>query len=105
AGTVRHHRAVAGALGGMNRGERLGERTDLVDLDEDRVGEALLDAVAQARRIGDEEIVADELDLLADAFGAELPAGEVVFRHAVFDRYDRVARGQFGEVANLLVDR
>ena len=35
---------VAGALGHLDGGEGLGQRADLVDLDQDRVGNALVDA-------------------------------------------------------------
>jgi hypothetical protein len=36
AGTMRHHGRVAGFVRGFDRRERLGERADLVDLDQDR---------------------------------------------------------------------
>ena len=42
-------------------GERLGERADLVDLDQDRIGEPALDAVGKPRDVGDEQIVADDI--------------------------------------------
>jgi hypothetical protein len=61
AGAVRHDAGVAGAVRHIDRGERLRQRADLVDLDQDRVADALLDAVAQPLDIGDEQIVADEL--------------------------------------------
>src|SRR3546814_9597041 len=47
----------------LDRLQRLAERPDLVDLDEQRIGEATADAVAQPRRIGDEKIVAHKLHL------------------------------------------
>jgi hypothetical protein len=40
----------------------------------------------QALGIGDEQIVADQLDLVADLVGQRLPAGEIVLAHAVLDR-------------------
>ena len=52
---------VAGLARHRDRGERLGQRADLVDLDEDRVGHAGVDAAPQALGVGDEEVVADEL--------------------------------------------
>ena len=42
---------------------------DLVHLDEDGIGDALFDAPLQALGVGDEEIVADELDALAHHLG------------------------------------
>ena len=46
AGAVRHHRAIAGAQRDLDRVQRLGQRADLVDLDQDRVA----DALARCRR-------------------------------------------------------
>ena len=45
--------------------------------------------LARTRGVGDEQIVADQLDLLAERVGHHLPAGPIVFGHAVFDRDDR----------------
>ncbi|MND32218.1 hypothetical protein D3C80_227860 [compost metagenome] len=78
--------------------ERFRQRADLVDLDEDGVGNAHLDTVAQAGGIGDEQIVADQLNLGADLVGQDLPAFPVVFGHAVFDRDDRILASEFGQV-------
>ena len=50
----------------------------------------LVDAALQARDIGDEEIVADELHLIADRLGQRLPAFPIVFGHAVLDGIDRI---------------
>src|ERR1051325_1190430 len=44
AGAMRDDVAVAGALGHLDRVERLGERADLIQLDENRVADAPLDA-------------------------------------------------------------
>ena len=52
AGTVRHHRGVAGLVGHFHGGQRLGQRADLVDLDQDRVGEATLDTLAEGIKAG-----------------------------------------------------
>ena len=64
---VRHHRGVAAAVRQLDRVERLGERADLVDLDEDRVGDAGVDAAGEALDVGDEQVVADELHAVAEA--------------------------------------
>ena len=42
----RHDGGVAGAVGHLDGRDRLGERADLVDLHQDRIGDALLDALA-----------------------------------------------------------
>ena len=46
--------------------QRLGQRADLVELDEDGVGGALADALGQALRVRDEEVVAHELHVAAE---------------------------------------
>src|SRR3954468_18769820 len=79
AGAVRHHRGVAGLVRHLDGGERLGQRADLVDLDQDRVGPSGLDAFGKALDVGDEEIVADQLALLADKVSELLPTVHVVF--------------------------
>ena len=63
---VRHHRGVGVAAGERHRVERLRQRADLVDLHEDRVGDAEVDPPLQAGGIGDEEVVTDELHPVAD---------------------------------------
>src|SRR5689334_18992483 len=73
--------------------ERFGERADLIDLDEDGVGDAKLDALLQKFRVGDEEIVADELHAAAYLVRQNLPAVPIVFGHAVFNRDDRILLG------------
>ena len=78
--------------------EGFGQRADLVDLDEQRVGEAVLDPLLQPQRVGDEQIVADELALVADEVGERLPAHKIIFAHPVFDRLDRIVVDQRGEI-------
>ena len=58
---MRHHGGIAGAMRHVDGGERLGQRADLVDLDEDRIGDPFLDAAREAFDVGDEQVVADEL--------------------------------------------
>ena len=58
---MRDDRPVTGVPCECDRVERLSECPDLVELDQDRVRDATLDPLAQDRRIGDEDIVGDEL--------------------------------------------
>ena len=92
----------AARLASVDRVERLGERADLVDLHEHRVGDAALDALAQPLGVGDEHVVADELDPVAEALGEGAPAVPVVLGHAVLDRDDRIAVAEIGEVVDEL---
>jgi hypothetical protein len=50
-----------------------------------------LDPLAEALGVGDEEVVADELDPIADRVGELLPAVPVVLVERVLDGADRVA--------------
>ena len=84
---------VAEAAAELDGFEGLGDGADLVDLDEDGVGDLLLDSLLQALGVGDEEVVADELDLGADEVGELAPAGPVVFGETVFERDDGVLAG------------
>src|SRR4029077_11701458 len=53
---VRKYSAPARPRGGLDRLEGLGQGADVVDLDEQRIGDAALDPIAQPARIGDENI-------------------------------------------------
>ena len=64
-----------------------------------------VDPLRQALGIGDEEVVADELALLADKLGQNPPTLPVIFRHAIFDRGDRIGLRELGEILCLLFDR
>ncbi len=95
-----------------DRVEGFAERADLVELDEDRVGRALVDTALQALDIRHEEVVAHELDAIARALVERRPAGPVVLGHAVLDRDDRVGgdpvrpeRGEPGAVERAALAR
>src|SRR5690606_1880077 len=96
AGAVADHAGPAGAVRALHRVEGLGERADLVDLDQHAVGGAAGDAAADALDVGDEEVVADQLDAIAEALGERLPAVPVLLVEAVLDRHDRVAVDEVG---------
>ena len=77
-------------VGELDGVERFGERTDLVHLDEDGVGTAFVDAALEELDVGDEQVVADDLDAIAEGVVELLPAGPVVFVEAVLDGVDGV---------------
>ena len=72
---------VARALGHFNGLEGFGQRADLVDFDEDGVGNAALDAFFQNLRVGHEQVIAHQLHFFAQPFGEQLPAVPVAFGH------------------------
>src|SRR5207244_2872047 len=89
---VRDDRAVAGGRGARHRRARLADRADLVQLDQDRIADALRDAAGEEAVVGHEDVVADELHPRAERRGEAAPAGPVVLPEAVLDRDDRVRR-------------
>ena len=97
-----HHAAVAVALGQLDGIEGLGERADLVDLDEQGVGRAGLDAACEPLGVGDEQVVADDLHLVAHPVGHRLPAVPVALVERVLDGDQRVGRDEVGVVVDHL---
>ena len=91
---MRDHGGVAGPLGHFNGRKGFGQGADLIDLDEDRVGDVLVDALLEDLGVGHKQIVTHQLDLLAQTFGQQLPARPVIFGHTVFNRNDREAVSQ-----------
>ena len=77
---------------------------DLVELDQNGVADAFGDAARENFRVGDEDIVADELNFFAQGSRVmSLPAVPIVFGEAIFDRDDRVlAHPAFPEFHHLL---
>ena len=61
AGAVRDDRAVVGVAGHLHRVERLRDRADLIELDQQCVADPICDAALQNLGIGHEHVVADEL--------------------------------------------
>ena len=74
----------------------LGQGANLVDLDQDRVGQALADAHAEPRRVGDKQIVAHQLDFATKLVGQQLPALEIILAAAVLDGDDGELGDQIG---------
>ena len=62
--------------------EGLGQGADLVYLDENCVCSAQSDTLLDTLGVGDEQVVADDLNLVAEALGHQLPAFPVVLAHA-----------------------
>ena len=56
------------------------------------------DAALEPLDVGDEQVVADDLDLVAELVGQRLPAVPVVLVERVLDGDDRVRRDEVGVV-------
>ena len=54
----------------------------------------MLDALAQEFDVRDEQVIADQLDLVAQFFGEHFPAPPIVLGAAVFDADDRIFRNE-----------
>ena len=66
AGSMRDYRAVAGLLRHRHSFERFADRADLIEFDENGVGDAVANALCEDFRIGNEIVIADELQFLAE---------------------------------------
>ena len=71
AGAVGDHGIVAGLAGELDGLDRFGDRANLIELDEDGVGDAFVDAAGEALGVGDEDVVAHELNFLLGGIAAE----------------------------------
>lgn len=95
---MRKHGLVA-RLGGHPDGrQRLAEGPDLVRFDQDRVGDSFADAFGKNGRVGDEQVVTDQLNATRQAIGQHAPAGPVVFGHPVLDADDGIVADQVRQV-------
>ena len=95
---MRHDSCITGTVCNADCVERFRERADLVDLHQQRIRKTLIDPFAKALGVRDEQIVADQLHGVADPVGQGLPALEIVFRHTVFYRTDRIIPAQLVEI-------
>src|SRR5580658_6458762 len=90
AGAVRDDRGVAVTAAQVDSLKGFGNSADLVDLDENRIAYAFLNATLQALYIGDENVIAHQLDAAAELIRKNPPAVPVIFGQAVFEGHDRV---------------
>ncbi len=77
-------------MAGFNGFNRLGEGADLVELDQQCVGGFIFDGAAYALGVGDQQVVAHDLDAIAHLFDHQLPAFPVILGQAVFNRNNGV---------------
>src|SRR4030042_1391631 len=89
AGPVRNDAAVSGLGCELHGVERLGQRADLVDLDQYGVGDPLLDAFRKDGFVRDEHVVAHDLHLLPKTGRDLAPPDPVLLGHGILYRHDR----------------
>ena len=94
--TMRDDVAPARRAAKVDRGDRLGDGADLVELDEDRVRRLPPDPGLAVWDIGDIGIGADDLDAVAQRRRMRGEAVPVVLGQAVLDRDDRETPDPFG---------
>src|SRR6516225_9038694 len=87
---MRDHRGVSVLARQVNGIDGLADRADLVHFDKDRIANSGIDASLQPFNIRHEQVIAHELNLLAQFPSHELPAVPIVFGKTVFERHYRV---------------
>jgi hypothetical protein len=93
---VRHHHAPTGSLGHITCLDRLGHCPDLVDFKQKCIAQLLFDASFDALRIGDEQVVTDDLNFIAKLLRHLCVRLEVILVERVFDADHRVLRDEVG---------
>jgi hypothetical protein len=83
-------RSPAVRAGKVDRRQRLGQRSDLIQLDQDRVARVLVDRPLYALGIGNQQVVAHQLQAPTESLLERHPARPVVLRQAVLERDDRI---------------
>src|SRR4030042_4698226 len=77
---VRDHGPPSCFTGHFYCSHSLGERTNLVELDEHCIGDVFGDATLNAANVCDEEVVSHQLNLVSQLFIEQFPAVPVVLR-------------------------
>ena len=83
---MRRDAAIAGCGRDRHGIQRLGDGANLVQLHQQGIAHSLGNALLENRQVGDEDVVADQLHLVAELLGQQLPAGPIRFGQAVLDR-------------------
>ena len=90
AAPVRDYGGVAGSVRHLDRVERLAERPDLVDFDQNAVSGAFLNPALKVAGICYEKVIPDQLYGISDGIGQFFPAVPVVFGQSVLNGDDGV---------------
>ena len=98
AGAMGNDCGIAGLPGHGDGIQGLAESADLVELNENGIGDTLLDTLGQDFRVGNKQVVPDQLQLVTEFFGQHLPTIPVTLVHAVFDADNGMAACQVRQV-------
>ena len=102
AGAVGDHDTPAVGVRVLGSLDGLGKGSDLVDLEEERIGRLELDGLLDAERVGDGQVVSNDLDVLGLIEVA--PGLPVVLGEGILDRDNGVLLGEVSvELGKLLV--
>lgn len=108
-GAVGHHNTPVGGVGVLGRLDRLGQGTDLVDLEEQSIARLQFNGLLDADRVGDGQVITTsrQLRLLLGIHSIYIPNNlevgglvevapcfPVVFRERIFNTDDGVLAGQ-----------
>src|ERR1051325_4845903 len=76
--------------------ERFRERADLSYCHENRIRGSAINSLLEKLHVRHEQIIADELNLVAELVGEQFPSRPVAFGAAVFDGDDGIIGAEFG---------
>src|SRR5579884_3887655 len=90
AGTMRNDRGISVPPGQVDSVNRFRNSPDLVQLNEDGIGHALVNTLPQTLRVRNKNIVTDKLDLVIKLLRQPFPAIPIILGKTILDRNDRV---------------
>ncbi len=101
--TMRNHCGVSSGLGHRNRIQCFGQTANLVELDQDRVANAPVDALLEDFGVGNKQVIAHQLHLVANLVRQQFPTIPIRLVKAVLNgnnwvllRKIRQVVGEFG---------
>ncbi len=97
---MRDHRGIAGIPGHSNGCKCFRQGANLVELDQNRIGNLPLNSLRQDGGVGDEKVITDQLDTIAEAPGQAFPAIPIAFVHAILDRENGILLNEIGKVSS-----
>ena len=102
---MRNDRRIAGPLRQFDRIQRLSQRADLIQLDQDRVSDTFLDPFGKDLHVRHKNIIPDQLHPLAQLLREHLPALPIQLAQPVFNREDWIPVQQLAVIRHHLLGR